>query len=177
MAVRIEYLLVLMLALLLVSILGINPSSKLEKSVKGEKEIEFKNFFLFDIKRDEPAQIMFASKTVRYQNYLEVDDIDLRDELGYRLVATKAIYADEYVYMDKGINILRDDGLKFSTKSLNYNVKTKEIKTGKPFLMEFNSSIIQGQNLILNMNTKRLSADNIEAKIVFLETNVTFIQE
>ena len=168
MAVRIEYLLVFMLAILLLSILGINPKSQAAKSSKGDKEIEFQNFSLYDIKKDEPSQIMSAEKMVKYENYLDMDEIDLRDESGYRILATKAIYEEDLVYMDNGVNILRDDGLKFSTKSLNYNVETKDIKTLKPFILEFNSSIIQGENLALNVNSKKISADNIEAQIVFV---------
>jgi hypothetical protein len=114
---------------------------------------------------------MSASKMVKYENYLDMDEIDLRDESGYRLLSQKAIYQEEFIYMDKGVNVLRDDGLKFSTKSLSYNVKTKDIETLKPFILEFNSSIIQGQNLVLNMNNNTISADNIEAKIVFISAN------
>ncbi len=171
MVLRIEYLLVVVLGLLLLSILGINPSSQEAKSSKGDKEIEFQNFSLYDIKKDEPLQTISASKMVKYQNYLAMENIDLKDENGYRLLSQKAIYEEEYIYMDKGVNILRDDGLKFSTKSLNYNVDTKDIRTVKPFVLEFNSSIIQGQNLVLNMNSKKITADNIEAKIVFVSQN------
>jgi LPS export ABC transporter protein LptC len=175
MAIRIEYLLMFMLVVLLLSILGINPTSQAAKSSKGDKEIEFQNFSVYDIKQNAAAQEMFAVKTIKYQNYLEMDEIDLKDETGYRLLAKKAIYENEYVYMDRGVHVLRDDGLKFSTKSLNYNVDTKDIRTVKPFILEFNSSIIQGQNLVLNMNSRKISADNIEAKIVFVsaDKNIT----
>jgi hypothetical protein len=171
MAIRIEYLLVFVLAILLLSILGINPTSQAAKSSKGDKEIEFQNFSLYDIKKDDPSQVMTAFKMIKYENYLDMDDIDLQDENGYRLLSKKAIYEEDFIYMQKGVNVLRDDGLKFSTKSLNYNVKTKDIKTLKPFILEFNSSIIQGENLALNMNSKIISADNIEAKIVFVSAN------
>ncbi|CAA6803748.1 MAG: Unknown protein [uncultured Sulfurovum sp.] len=171
MAIRIEYLLVLMLIILLLSILGINPKSQIAKSSKGDKEVEFQNFSLYDIKKDDPSQVISALKMIKYENYLDMESIDLRDESGYRLLSKKAIYEDDFVYMDRGVNVLRDDGLKFSTKSLNYNVKTKDIKTLKPFMLEFNSSIIQGENLALNMESKNISADNIEAKIFFVEAS------
>ena len=169
MAIRIEYLLFAMIVLLLVSILGIHPKSQAAKSSKGDKEVEFQNFSLYDIKKNEPSQVVSASKMVKYENYLDMDEIDLKDESGYRILSNNAIYKEDFVYMNKGVNILRDDGLKFSTKSLNYNLETKEIKTLKPFILEFNSSIIQGNNLALNMNNKIISADNIEAKIVFTQ--------
>ncbi len=170
MAIRIEYLLLLMLLILLLSILGITPISQAGSSPKGDKEIAFYNFWLYDIKENDPSQEISALRMVKYQNYLEMDEIALKDEMGYRLLAKKAIYEDEDVYMDKGVKILRNDGLKFATKSLKYNIDTKDIKTIKPFILEFNSSIIQGENLFLNFNNKKVMADNIEAKIVFVET-------
>lgn len=177
MAIRIEYLLILTLGLLLLSIVNINPTSQAAKTSKGDKEIEFQNFSLFDIKENEPLQTMSASKMIKYQNYLAMDEIDLKDEKGYRILSQKAIYEEEYIYMDKGVNIFSDDGSKFSTKSLNYNVETKDIKTLKPFILEFNSSIIQGDNLALNMNDKKITADNIEAKIFFISKDEATNQE
>ena len=171
MAIRIEYLLFFSLLVLLFSIFNIHPLSQAAKSAKGDKEVEFQNFYLYDIKENVAAQEMFAVKTVKYQNYLAMDEIDLNDETGYRVLAKKAIYQNDDIYMDRGVNIFHEDGLKFSTKSLDYNLTNKKMKTLKPFLLEFNRSIIQGENLHLDMSSKEIKADNIEAKIVFVENH------
>ncbi len=176
MAIRIEYLLVFVILLLLLSMLSINPRSEAVTSSKGDKEIEFQNFSLYDIKKDEPLETMSASKMIKYKNYINLNNIDVKGENGYQLLSQEATYEEDYIYMDKGVNIFHKDGLAFSTESLNYNTKTKDIKTLKPFLLEFNSSIIQGKNLALNMNSKIISADNIKAKIVFVSTNDETIQ-
>lgn len=168
MAIRIEYLLVILIGVLLISIMGINPISKEAISSKGEKELAFENFFLSDIKQNAAAQEMFSKEMVKYQNYLEMSEIDLKDEKGYRLLSNKAIYEGDYVYMDKGVNVLHEDGLKLTTKSLNYNLETKEIKTIKPFLLEFNRSTVHGENLALNIENKSISADKIQAFIYFV---------
>jgi len=156
--------------ILAATLLWINPKSQLATSVKGDKEIAFQNFSLYKIQKDKPSSIVSASKMVKYEKYIEMDEIDLEDENGYRILSNKAIYENEFVHMNKGVNILRNDGLKFSTKSLNYNMETKDITTVKPFILEFNASIIQGENLALNMNNKIITADNIEAKIVIEST-------
>jgi len=177
MAVRIEYSLLFVLVLLVLSIVGINPSSQEAKSSKGEKELEFENFSLYNIQEDESMQEVFAEKLVKYQNYLEMTEIHLKDEQGYELLSNEAVYEEEYIYMDSGVKILSDDGLKFTTSSLNYNVDTKDIKTVEPFLLEYNASIVQGENLALNMDNKIISADNIKAKIYFVSENTQFIPE
>lgn len=177
MVLRIEYLLILVTGILLLSILRINPVSQEAQSAKGEKEIAFENFSIHDIKKDKPVQEIFAKYMVKYQNYLEMNEVDLKDEKGYRLLSNQAIYEEEYVFMDKGVKILRDDGLTFSTIRLNYNIDTKDIKTVEPFMLEFNASIIQGDNLALNMNDKYVSADNIEAAIYFVDQEKNITQE
>jgi len=167
MVLRIEYLLLLVLLILGASIVWINPKSQEATSTKGDKEIAFQNFSFYDIKEAEPLGSVSASKMVKYEKYIVLENVNLQDESGYQILSNKAIYENEFVQMDKGVTILRNDGLKFSTKSLSYNVDTKDIRTVKPFILEFNASIIQGENLALNMNSKIITADNIEAKIVF----------
>jgi LPS export ABC transporter protein LptC len=165
MGLRIEYLLLLVVLILGASILWINPQSHPATSVKGDKEIVLENFSFYNIKETEPLEYLFASKMVKYEHYIALDEIDLQEENGYRIFSKKAIYANELVQMDKGVTLLRNDGVKFITKSLDYNLETKDMKTVKPFILEFNSSIIQGENLALNMKNKIITADNIEAKI------------
>jgi len=168
MAIRIEYLLLIVSVVLLLSILGINPISQEAKSAKGEKEVEFQHFSLYDIKKDKASQEISAEHMVKYQNYLEMREIDLKDEKGHRLLSEKAIYEEQYIFMHKGVKLLSNDGLKFSTNSLNYNINTKDIKTDEPFILEFNATTIKGENLLLNMDKNQVSADNIEASIYFV---------
>jgi LPS export ABC transporter protein LptC len=168
MAVRIEYLLLTLLVILLVSVVGINPSSHEAKSSNGQKELEFENFALYNIKTDEATQEMFAVKMTKYKNHLEMNDVDLRDEKGYELLSHQAVYESSNIYMDSGVKILSQDGFEFKTPTLTYNVETKDIQTDASFVMEYNQSTIKGQNLALSMNNKHISADKIEAKIYFI---------
>jgi len=170
MGLRIEYLLLLVLLILGATLLWIHPKSQVATSVKGDKEIAFQNFSFSDIKETEPSNRVSASKMVKYEKYIALDNIDLQDESG-RILSQKAIYENDFVQMEQGVTLLRNDGLKFLTNSLNYNLKTKDIKSAKPFILEFNASTIQGENLALNMNNKIITADNIEAKIVLETTN------
>jgi len=171
MGLRIEFLLLLVLLILGATLLWINPKSQVATSVKGDKEIAFENFSFYDIKEAKPSERISASKMVKYEKYIALENIDLQDESGYRIVSQKAIYENDSVQMEQGVTLLRNDGLKFLTNSLNYNLKTKDIKSVKPFILEFNASTIQGENLALNMNSKIITADNIEAKIVMETIN------
>jgi len=168
MAVRIEYILFISLALLLLSILGLNPSSYEAKSSTANKEIAFQNFSLSDIKIDSSGQKISASKTIKYRNYLELEDINLTAEKGYILLSKKAIYKDDIVYMHKGVTVLREDNLSFNTENLTYNIKSKKVMSNKSFVLKFNKSKIEGDNLEFFIDNKKILADNITASIWFV---------
>lgn len=154
--------------ILMGSILGINPSSQEAKSSNAQRELEFENFSLYNIQTDKATQEIFAVNMTKYKNYIEMRDVDLKDEKGYELFSNDAIYDEDMIYMDNGVNVLSQDGFTFITPSLNYHIEDKHIKTDKPFTLEYNQSIVYGQNLALDMNSKYISADKIEAKIHFV---------
>jgi LPS export ABC transporter protein LptC len=168
MAIRIEYLFVILIFVLLGSIIGITPSSHEAKSSNAQRELEFQNFSLYNIQKDKATQEVFAVNMTKYKNHIEMRDIDLKDEKGYQLFSKDAIYDEDMIYMESGVRVLSQDGYEFITSSLNYNVKSKDIQTDEPFILEYNRSVIQGQNLALSLRSKEISADKIEAKIYFV---------
>ena len=165
MVLRIEYLLFLGLVLLVLSILGINPSSQSAIQVSSEKEILFQNFSLVELKENVIGQQLSAVETIKYKTHLDFKEVDVSDELGHNIKAKQGIYKDNTVYMKENIRLTRKDGLVFTTENLNYNLKTKEMKTFSPFTLELNESRIKGTNLMFYLNTKEIRADNIEATI------------
>jgi len=168
MAVRIEYLLFVSVALLLLSILGLNPTSYEAISSTAKKEIEFHNFSLLDIKSNDIGQKLSALKTVKYKDYLELDSIHLSGINGYSIFAKKAIYKDDFIYMHKDVKLLREDNLTFLTENLSYDIKNKKVENSKPFILKFNKSIIKGNNLEVFINSKKIIANNINASIWFV---------
>ena len=165
MVLRIEYLLLSGLMLLVLSILGINPSSQSAIKPSNEKEILFQNFSLVELKEKVIGQRLLAKETIKYKTYLDFKEIDLRDELGHNIQAKKGIYIENCIYMKESIRLTRKDGLSFTTENLNYNLKTKEMETPSPFILELNQSRIKGTNLKFDIKTKEISADKIVAKI------------
>jgi len=168
MVLRIEYILIIILAILFFSIMGINPSSQSAIKSTGDREILFENFALFEVKENELGKRIFSSKTTKYATYLDLKDINLSDENGHNIIAGEAIYKDNMIFMDKNITLSADNGLIFSTKNLNYNLKEKVVKSTTPFTLDFNGSKIKGENLEYSMMSKDISADNIHAKILFI---------
>jgi len=166
MVLKIEYILILVTVVLLLSILGINPSSKPAINSKDDKEVVFTDFSLFELKVGIEGKKVFAHKAIKHTNYLDLREVNLSDENGHNILSTRAVYEDDAVFMKDDIKFTRNDGLTFTTKDLSYDFKKEEIETFSPFLLEFNGSSIEGDNLEYNMKSKYISADGIVASIV-----------
>jgi len=166
MVLKIEYILVLVTVILLLSILGINPSSKPAISSNGDKELVFKDFFLFELKVDREGKKVFAHKAIKHTKYLDLREVNLSDENGHNILSKRAVYEDDGVFMKDDVIFTRNDGLKFTTKDLSYDLKKEELETFAPFLLEFNGSRIEGENLEYNMKNREISADAIIASII-----------
>ena len=169
MAVRIEYLLMMVFAILLAAIFGFKPTSKEAIEAKGQREVEFKKFFAHTIKMDNSGREISASEAVKYKHYIDFQDVNVSDEIGHRIFAKRAIYKDSTLYMSQRVKLSRSDGVNFHTKSLNYDIKDRVVTTNEPFLLEFNKSVIRGEKLELAINKDTISAYNIEASIDFVQ--------
>jgi len=166
MVLKIEYILVLVTAILIFSILGIHPSSKPAIISTDDKELIFKDFFLFELKVNTEGKKVFAHKAIKHTDYLDLREVNISDENGHNILSTRAVYEDDAVFMKDDIVFTRNDGLKFTTKDLSYDFAKEEIETFAPFLLEFNGSTIEGENLEYNMKNKEISADDIIASIL-----------
>ena len=169
MAVRIEYLLMMVFAILLVSIFGFHPSSKEAISAKGQKEVEFDIFSIHNVKEDNSGKKIEASRGVKYKNYIDLYDVNVTDELGHALFSNRAIYQGDTLYMNQNVKVSRADGVTFYSKSLNYETKDKVVTTNDPFLLEFNKSVIRGRKLELEVERDTISAYQVEASIWFVK--------
>ena len=166
MVLKIEYILIIITGILLLSIIGINPSSKPAINSKGDKEVVFKDFFLFELKVASEGKKVFAHKAIKHTNYLDLREVNLSDENGHNILSKRAVYEDNAVFMKDDIKFTRNDGLTFITKDLSYDFEKEEIETFAPFLLDFNGSTIEGDNLEYNMKNREISADGIEASIL-----------
>jgi len=170
MVIRIEYILLLVVAILALSIVGINPTSQSAIKSKGDKEILFQNFSLLEFKKDSLGKKILALEAVKYKTHFDLRNINLKDELGHTVLADKVSYRDSSVYMDKNVSLSTQEGLLFSTENIYYKLKEKLVKSTTPFRLDFNGSRIEGENLEYSMMSRDISADNIHASILFVSS-------
>jgi LPS export ABC transporter protein LptC len=166
MVLKIEYILIAITSILILSIIGINPSSKPAINSKGNKEVVFKDFSLFELKVDALGRKVFAHEATKYQNYLDLKDINISDAKGHNILAKRAIYEDDNIFMKDEVVFSREDGLTFTTENLSYDLKEKFLETNHPFILDFNGSTIQGMNLKYNLQNREINIDEVEASIL-----------
>ena len=166
MVLKIESLLIIIAFIFILSIIGINPSSKPAINSKGNKEVVFKNFSLFELKTDNSGRKVFAMEATKYQNYLDLKNITISDAKGHTILAKRAIYEDDNIFMKDEVLFTREDGLTFTTENLSYELEEKILETNHPFLLDFNGSIIRGVNLKYNLQNREIQIDEVEASIV-----------
>jgi len=167
MAVRIEYLLVLVFAILLVAVFGFTPTSRAAISGKIEKEVQFENFELFNLREQDSSQKIHATNAVKYREYIKFDNVHVSDDLGHTVLSDRARYENDSLFMNQNVKVSRDDGLDFSTQSISYDLNKKIITTLTPFVLEVNQSIIRGDKLVFEVEKNIISASNVDASIWF----------
>ena len=167
MAIRIEYLLVLVFAMLIAAVFGFTPTSREAISGKLDKEVQFENFELFNLKTSDSSQKIYASNAVKYENYIKFNNVNVSDDLGHKLLSDTARYEEDLLSMNSNVKVSRDDGIDFRTENLSYDLKKKIITTLAPFTLEVNQSVIRGERLVLEVKNRVISADNVDASIWF----------
>jgi len=166
MVLKIEYILILLIVLLIASIFGINPDSKSAINSKGTKELSFKDFSLFEVKVNMQGRHVLAHEATKYTKYLDLKEINITDENGHNILAKRAIYEDDTIFMKDDIQLSRNDGLTFTAINLSYDIQTEKVESSDTFNLKFSGNNIEGVNLKYSLKGKEISADEIEASIV-----------
>jgi len=167
MAIRIEYILLISLAILSFFIFTKKPDNINIKESNCSKEFLFEELHLFDINESGISNELLATKIVKYKEYFEANNIDIIHQKIYNIKAQKAIYKDDLLSIENNITFRKDDTMSFKTDSLIYKKDKKLLYTDGNFTMDLNGSIIKGKNLKYSLKDSQIWADNIRAKMIY----------
>jgi len=167
MVLRIEYILILALAIITIFIIIEKPNSVKAIESNSSKEIYFKNFSLLEIDEKGIENQLIAKEATKDKNSFYLIDINITHKKIHNLLAKKAVYIKDFIYLEDDVWLKRDDGFSFWTNDLNYRIKDKIAYTNRGFIIDMNESKIYGKKLHYNLNTKKISAQNIKASIKY----------
>ena len=168
MAVRIEYILILVFVVLFASMVGFTPESHVASSSKTEKEVAFEIFLLTIVKEKDEVKKFKAVKAIKYRDYIDFKDINFTNEMGDTVLSKDGRYKEDLLHMYNDVHLSRSDGVDFYTNALNYDLKAKEIETENSFRLDYNLSRIKGKKLTVFFNSKVISAYHVNAHICFV---------
>jgi len=166
MVLRVEYILLISLGILSFFIFIEQPNSIDVIESNSSKEALFRDFSLVDINQNGIENELRATEAIKYKNSLEARDINITHEKVYHVLAQKAIYTKNIIYIEDNITLKKDNEMEFQTDSLKYNMKEKIAYTEDGFMMDINDSKIRGIHLRYDLNRGEISADRINASMV-----------
>lgn len=167
MVLRIEFILLIGVGLVFALLLVQDASDVDAVESNSSKELSFNNFSLIEITPKGVENRLSANEAMKYTSHFELHNINITYQNTQHVLATRATYHDDFIYLDDSVVVKRDDGLQFKTGSLEYAVKSKQLYGDQTFYIDMNESHIVGENLQYDFRDQNISANKIKATIYF----------
>jgi len=158
----------IMIALLLAAILFVFKPTVLTNSDHiGEElaELEMRNFTLYELDESGLNNIMIGSKGFRYDNRIEVIDIDYTDSTQaqqYNLQADTGIYDNKnLIVLEGNVRYYRDDGMRFVTKKAKIYQSEETLETDGHFRLNQHTNNVVGNNLFYDTKNGLSKAETV----------------
>jgi len=138
----------------------------------GKKETKQANIEIlgmknYSITKDGISSIAVAARVLRYDTHDEFYDVEIlrkqKDNLQDNLRADVGNLVKDDLELSGNVRYENSDGVKFSSEDAQYNLKTKEFKTDKNFILEDNRSITYGSSLVYQSKEGKIYAHNIRS--------------
>ncbi|MBU1642456.1 LPS export ABC transporter periplasmic protein LptC [bacterium] len=154
------------LALLLSAILYFFKPMHVQDTVKGEiAQLELRNFTLYELGVDGLKDIMIGRHGLRFDDRIEVKDIDYTDssrQLQNNLQADFGVYNNkDLITLEGNVRYYREDGLKFNTNKAIIDQNKETITTVGPFTLEKFSEKAVGMDLFYDNKNGRSKAEDV----------------
>lgn len=167
MGLRIEYILLVSLAVLFGFIFMEQPNDIEPIDSNLSRELYFKNLSLIDLSENGIDNQLLASSIIKYKDSFEFEDINATYKKTHTVLAKKAVYRDDIIYLENNISLKRGNEFSFETNSLKYSIDDKIAHTDSSFILDINGSRVIGEKLYYNLESEKVSADSIKATIHF----------
>ena len=143
------------------------------KDIKSSKkdleftDITFENMHGYTITKEGINSELKASKLLKYQNRVIVYDVDtdfLHKDEQNRIHANKALLKEDNIHLTGDVHYENNTSLDIKSKDLVYNTKTEIATIKSPFILNTQSGVIKGNNLIYDKKNGTIKAKNINYK-------------
>jgi LPS export ABC transporter protein LptC len=110
------------------------------------------------------SQRISASKALKFKTHDELYDLNTsfqKGDLKHTLLADKANFKNSILYLTGNVLYENNQTTRIKSRELEYNVKTKIVKSPVAFTLTSNKGIMQGKSFIYDMQNKELKGEGM----------------
>jgi len=169
MGLKIEFVLTFVIVMILVGsfTFKVNGSSTHIKSLT--KEMEFTNTTFTEVDTQKLQGRAYGTHGVRDAGVLTIDNLFYQTDVIESLVANKATYIEDIIYLEGNVILDQNNGARYETEQAEYNKKSEILNITAPFVATRDDNIVHGDTLRYDTQKKEVYATIIDAIIYTIE--------
>jgi len=137
-------------------------------STKNEANIEMLNIVNYSITNDGVAHIVRAQRALRFKDHDEFYTVDAvrksKDGLLENFQSDSGRLEQNQLKFVGNVKYKNNNSVEFNSQEVQYNLKSKVIKTDVDFTLKNNSTITNGTSLVYQTKDGKIYANNIKSK-------------
>jgi hypothetical protein len=165
MAIRIEWIVILAIVSIVSLAYNYKISNQYFKKVSSSKELEFYDTVFSKVDTKSLINKINTKYGVLKNKTLTVESLIYQDTQISKLYANNGILDDDTLTLEGNVSLFQDESLEVYTQKAIYNKAKSQLIIPTQFLSKIQQDIIEGEELIYNINQKISTAINIKAKI------------
>lgn len=169
MGIKIEFLLSFaIIVIVIVSLtLKLNDAESKVKPMTKELEFTYTTFTEVDTKKLQGRA--YGTYGVRDNGILTIDNLVYQTETIESLVAKKATYMGDTIYLEGDVVLDQTDGYTYATEQAEYNQKSEILNITAPFVATREENIIRGDTLQYDKRKEEAYGTMIDATVYTIE--------
>jgi hypothetical protein len=165
MAIRVEWILILSIALVVSLAYEYKVSNNQVPHKKANRDLEFYDTIFSKVDTKSLLNKIYTTYGVLHSKVLDVQTIKYQDLQVDKLTANKAIIDKDIITLEGNVSIYLKDGLEFFSQKAIYNKKVSKLTIPTQFFANMQDDKIDGNSLVYDLNTKIALASKVNAKV------------
>jgi len=169
MGLKLEFLLVLLIAFTSVVTMSMKLSNQGSKTESEDKELEFTNTTFTEVTTEGREGVAFGVHGVRKKGVLVVDRLRYHNDSVTLLSAQKGTYQDDKLYLDGNVSLYEKEGFTYHTEHAYYHKPSAVFYATSPFMATMGKNTLRGERMFYRTQDKELYATMVEAVVYTAE--------
>jgi len=163
MGMRLEWLLVVLIAVTSYMTMTTKLSEQSADNVEQQKELEFTNTTFTEVTTQKREGVAFATHGMRIAGVLHMENVRYHNANIKLLLADNGFYRGKRIYLDGNVTVHRKPGHDYYTEHANYDQTSQILYVTAPFVACMERNVLEGQSLEYRMGPKEAYATSVKA--------------